>query len=632
MDHHRFNQMVTRLERESETAPGLYRAKVAALALLGFGILALLLGAVGFGLALIAGVALAIAFSGGAALLLLLKLGKVLLVLAVPLWYLVRAAVRALFIRLPAPQGREVNRAEAPALFNALDEMRRTMKGPRFHHVLIVDEVNAAVVQRPAFGLIGWPRNYLLLGLPLLECLPPPEALAVVAHEYGHLAGSHGHFSAFIYRLRHTWGTVQAYADHIQGWLGRLVSPLVRWYAPYFNAYTFVLARADEYQADAASAQLVGAVNAANALKRVNVVGPQHQRFLDQTFEQINHQASPPQDLMHRWAAQATQAPPSADAQRWINDALDREGHFTDSHPTLRARLTALPGAAHTLHEPPPPVAGESAAQAWLGPLVDRMRTELQTRWAEQVAAPWANRHAEVQQQRQHLAELRTLATPTPDQQLEAIRLTLRLEPDTDVRDTLASFNAAHHNHPLGLYLEGTARLDKADPAGLALLDLAMALDPEATKPACERAFAFLREHENTPLADTYAERWRLRDALETERARQLQTIDPKHTLASHGLDADTLATVKSHLTGPALKYIAAVYLARRIIPADPSAVQLVMGVQLSWWGRRRGKQQAVVDRLAGMAWPVPMVFLTVDGRYAGMKKRFRSLPDGRLV
>jgi hypothetical protein len=51
--------------------------------------------------------------------------------------------------------------------------MRRQMKGPRFHRVLVVDEVNAAVVQRPAFGLVGWPRNHLLLGLPLLEALSP---------------------------------------------------------------------------------------------------------------------------------------------------------------------------------------------------------------------------------------------------------------------------------------------------------------------------------------------------------------------------------------------------------------------------------------------------------------------------
>ena len=86
--------------------------------------------------------------------------------------------------------------------------------------MLVVDEVNAAVVQRPAFGLVGGPRNYLLLGLPLMEAMPPAEALAVVAHEYGHVAGSHGQFSAFIYRLRHTWGTIQAFTDQIgAGWV-----------------------------------------------------------------------------------------------------------------------------------------------------------------------------------------------------------------------------------------------------------------------------------------------------------------------------------------------------------------------------------------------------------------------------
>jgi len=314
MDVDRFKKLVARLEEESAADPRLYRLKVAALTLLGFGILALLIGAVGFGLVLILGLCVAVAASGGGALLLLLKFGKLVFLLVIPLWFLVKSAVKALFIRLPAPQGREITRLEAPALFAALDRMRHQMNGPRFHHVLVVDDVNAAVVQRPAFGLVGWPRNYLLLGLPLLEAMPPEEALAVVAHEYGHLAGSHGHFSAFIYRLRHTWATVQDYTDHIQGWLGRLVAPLVRWYAPYFNAYTFVLARADEYHADAASAELVGTAHAAHALKRVNLVAPLHQRFMQKTFDRIDHEAQPPQDLMHRWAAQATQA--TADAER----------------------------------------------------------------------------------------------------------------------------------------------------------------------------------------------------------------------------------------------------------------------------------------------------------------------------
>ena len=285
------------------------RLKVAALALLGLLILALLLGGMGLGLLLLLGVGAAVAFSGGAALILLLKLGKLLALLLIPFWYLLKSSVQALFVRLPKPRGQEVTRAQAPALFAAIDAMRSRMKGPPVHHVLVVDEVNAAIVQRPLLGLVGWPRNYLLLGLPLLESLPPEEALAVVAHEYGHLAGSHASFGAYIYRLRNTWATIQAHAEHLQGWLGRALLPLVRWFSPYFNAYTFVLARANEYEADAASAELVGANAAARALKRVNLVGPRYEAFMGQTFERIREDAAPPADISQRWAQHAVLPP-----------------------------------------------------------------------------------------------------------------------------------------------------------------------------------------------------------------------------------------------------------------------------------------------------------------------------------
>lgn len=632
MDDARFKQMVARLEEESRAAPGAYRAKVVALMLLGFGILALLVGVAGLGLFLLVGFAIAVALSGGAALLLLLKLGKLLIFLAIPLWYLVKGSAQAMFVRLPAPQGREISRAQAPALFAAIDDMRRRMKGPRFHHVLIVDEVNAAVVQRPAFGLVGWPRNYLLLGLPLLESMAPAEALAVVAHEYGHLAGSHGHFSAFIYRLRHTWGTVQAYTDHIQGWLGRLVAPLVRWYAPYFNAYTFVLARANEYAADAASAELVGAGNAAHALKRVNLVAPRHQRFLDQTYERIANEPEPPGDLLHRWGEQAIEAPAETDAQRWLGDALDREGHVTNSHPTLRARLAALPDANEPLDLPPPVIEGHSAARAWLGGMLDTVRAEFQSQWAEQVARPWAERHAQVQEDRRRLAELRALESRDADQELEMLRLIMRLEPESDAREPLAAFNAAHADHALALFLEGSVRLDKGERSGLDLLERAMSLDAEATKAACERAYAFLIEQKDTVAAEAYAERWRRRDELETRRAQQLQNLDPSHALASHGLPADQVAAIRERLAGDTLKFVGEVYLARRVIPADESVVQYVMGVRLSWWGRRRGKQLDVVNRLAAMAWPLTITFVTLDGKYAAMRKKCRALPDAQLI
>src|SRR5205085_9580781 len=140
-------------ERESRAAPTAYQLKVAALALLGFAILALVVGFAGLGLLLLAGIAVATVLTGGKALILLFKLGKLLLLLAIPLWMLVKSSLSALFTRLPPPQGIALKRAQAPALYTAIDGMRRRMKGPRFHHVLVTDDLNAAVVQRPLLGL-----------------------------------------------------------------------------------------------------------------------------------------------------------------------------------------------------------------------------------------------------------------------------------------------------------------------------------------------------------------------------------------------------------------------------------------------------------------------------------------------
>ena len=122
---------------------------------------------------------------------------------------------------------------------------------------------------------------------------------------------------------------------------------MIRWYAPYFNAYTFVLARANEYEADAASAELVGAQHAAHALMRADIVDARHRRFMEQACDRIAHDATPP-DVMQGWADEARRAPVDVDARGWLREALDHGGHFLDTHPTLRARLTALQGVAKT--------------------------------------------------------------------------------------------------------------------------------------------------------------------------------------------------------------------------------------------------------------------------------------------
>src|SRR5947208_2584067 len=83
----------------------------------------------------------------------------------------------------------------------------------------------------------------LLLGLPLMKSLTPAQFEAVLAHEFGHLAGGHGRVSNWIYRLRLSWARLLSALEGRKAgsWL---FLPFFNWYAPYFSAYSFPLARA----------------------------------------------------------------------------------------------------------------------------------------------------------------------------------------------------------------------------------------------------------------------------------------------------------------------------------------------------------------------------------------------------
>jgi Zn-dependent protease with chaperone function len=627
MDTPTFERMVARLEAESAQRPGAYQAKVALLALLGFGLLALIIGLSGAGLLLIVAAAIAMLATGGGALILLLKFGKLLLLLAVPLWFLMKSSVQALFVRLPAPQGRELERGEAPGLFDAMDDMRRRLKGPRFHHVLITDDLNAAVVQRPAFGLFGWPRNYLLLGLPLLEALTPEEALAVVAHEYGHLAGSHGRFGAFIYRLRLSWGTIQAITDQWPGWMGRRVQRAVGWYVPYFNAYTFVLARANEYQADRASAELVGADVAAHALKRVNLTGPRHERFLDDIAGGVREQPEPPADLTQRWAALASDAPPAEQARDWLDRALQRLPMPQDTHPSLCDRLQALRSEVADL---PPLALARSAAQAWLGQGLDRLRHELASEWLASVQPRWRERHAEVQTLREELAALLALATPDREQSRRSVLLRRQLDPAFDAIGALAAFNAAHADDAVGLFHEGAARLEAGDADGLALLDRAMALDAECTGPACQLAFGFLSQRGDARAKD-YVDRFQRRDEMERLRHHQANEFSVKHQLrAPDELPAEVVAQCRAVLAANR-RHIGEAYLARRVLPADPTLATYVIAVRLDAASRFLGRGQKVIQSLIHLDWPMPCFFIVLEKECKPLRKRLQALHGARL-
>ncbi|MGH2948011.1 MAG: M48 family metallopeptidase [Solirubrobacteraceae bacterium] len=181
--------------------------------------------------------------------------------------------LRSLWFRLPEPEGVAISREQAPALWDVVDETRKRLDAPRIHRLLLDDELNAGVVQLPRFGVMGPSRNFLLVGLPLLQAISAEQFKAVLAHEFGHLSGNHSRFAGWIYRLRRTYANLLHALKERRSrgiWLFRR---FFEWYSPYFAAYSFALARQDEYVADRAAAEATSPTAAAGALVRVDLTG-----------------------------------------------------------------------------------------------------------------------------------------------------------------------------------------------------------------------------------------------------------------------------------------------------------------------------------------------------------------------
>jgi hypothetical protein len=55
------------------------------------------------------------------------------------------------------------------------------LKSLKIHEVILDRSLNAAVLQHPRLGVLGWHKNYLFLGYQLMLALSPEEMRSVLA-------------------------------------------------------------------------------------------------------------------------------------------------------------------------------------------------------------------------------------------------------------------------------------------------------------------------------------------------------------------------------------------------------------------------------------------------------------------
>lgn len=478
MDQSDFSVLIGRLEREADERPQLYAARVAVVAALGYLALALV-GAI-FLFACYQVVRAQILEGRPSGWMVMLGVGAVATLIAI---------VRALWVRLGAPTGRQITAEDAPQLFALIDDVASRIQGPALATVTITGEFHACIRQIPRWSVFGGYRHHLEIGVPLMAALSVEEFTAVLAHEMGHVCG-HDKFSAWVYRQRTTWAAVQRKFAEPAALFDRALAPFYGWYAPYFYACSFVLARNQEYAAD----RLAAHVTQPEAIGRALIKRELMSRFLTEVFwerffSHIEKSAEPP----YRPFSVVQRAFKVAEKQwarpDWLRDALARYAADDDTHPSLAERLAALEVAPAL-----PSFDENAAALSLLQPAAANLIQHCDDEWRAENLSQWRKRHDEIREARWKISEYEQYDANDlgPEDLWAKAQLFFTVNRYVDGVETLQALVARSGSHPQAHLQLGQLLLENQDERGLEHLAAAAQQDPALTRTAGVVGYSYL--------------------------------------------------------------------------------------------------------------------------------------------
>jgi Zn-dependent protease with chaperone function len=588
MTQKEFETLVKRLEPFAQRRPGLYALRVGMVAGLGYAFLLLAL------LVLLGLLAVLVLVARQAAYLAI----KV----AIPLLALMGAILRSLWVKIPEPEGVPLKPAEVPALFQTVGALGKTLRAPKLHSVLLTLEFNAGISHRPRLGVLGWPKRYLLLGLPLLQALTPEQFRAVLAHEFGHLSGNHGHFASWIYRTRQTWTHLLENLQSQKRWGTGLFVRFSKWYAPWFNAYSFVLARAHEYEADRAAAEVTSGREIAEALVAINLKNRLLQgSFWPGVWKAVTEQRDPPADVLSD-SSHALAGPFECGvALKWVREGLSTKTNYFDTHPCLADRLAALGYPLDSLRNLGEgetwgfsSAVGETAAQRFLGAALPRLTSTLNRDWQKAVTPRWRDTYDEFRQARQRLQNLEERAASQPlatDEAGVRALLTLKVKGTEAAYPLLLEYLAERPNSVAANHFLGEILLERGEAAGVTHLEKAAALDPSLGFQIFCRLSDFFFSRNEMPQAQEYRQRAGKHQELLQRAQKEREKVTVRDRFEAHQVPQEFLPPLCEMLGW--FGQVERAYLVRKAVAYFPDHPWFVLGVvRRRRWLERNAKRE----------------------------------------
>lgn len=600
MKREKFESISAKAEQLYQHNPKLYRTLLASMAIFGYAYILLILMIFLFLFVLLLILMLTGKTSGGGI--------RVLIVCGILVWLI----VHALWVKFTPPHGLGITAREAPWLFKVIEEVCGRLNSPRVAEVILDGTFNAGVSQLPRLGIFGWHKNYLTIGLPLLYSLSPEQFKAVLAHEFGHLSGSHGKFSIWIYRVTQIWQQVIGNFSGSRNLAVYLFLPFYKWFAPRFLAFAYVQNRQHEFEADQRAAQLIGKEHAVNALVRTRFYGELFEdRFWPGIYKLADSQASIPAPY-EKLGPFVQSFDDYIAADFMLRRAFQQKHEGADSHPVLAERIAAIENSScipldrieqfvrMCLAKEP------SAAEICFNGQRENLTAGIDALWQKMLEADWAQRHVYMQQRRSELTALENKIHNSPLSADESIQLAQLTESIHGPEKALPLYQQLAQSHPDNmqmLFSVGRLLLEKKDPAGQPMIERVMEKAPTSRQAGCELLAKFHYDLGDLEAAKQW--RFKMEDeydasaAVEQERA----NITAYDKFLPHGLDTEEVKKICDSLAAIEMPFRAC--LAKKAVKLSPDEPCYVLVAHriMSWWqwsesGSAQKKNHQLLEQL----------------------------------
>jgi Zn-dependent protease with chaperone function len=612
-----------KLEDEARRRPGVHRARLTGLVVLGYLYPLAVLGVSFVGLVgMVALAPLVIEnISGTVFVVYLVGLGGSLL--------LVYVVGKAFLAALPEVEYQEVKNEEAPALHAIINDVARETGGVDAHRVYVDMSVNAGVWRRPRWGIFG-ARNYLLIGLPLLAGLTVEQLRAVLAHEFAHLRGRHTSFGGWMVRLEKTWQSLRLPIS--QGSKARQVvaGSFVRWYSRKLTFNSLPLRRVYEFEADALAAKLAGGDVMARTLAAVDWVGYRVGRgFWPAVIREAANHPIPPGDILARITRYLGIEPSTESRRRWREHERLARTPVTSDHPCLKDRLAAL---GSTLlqdggEQITEAVDGDRTALSLLGDSRERICAIANATWKAQAIARWRIENAGARQAIREAEDLEkkdggeaVAADDAGEREWKRTQPRARYAPPEEAIGVLREFLSRFPCHGPANCELGEMLLQLDDGEAVGFLEAAARNDSAYTSVCLRMLLAYYRDAGRDDEADPIRRRLEEHERDLTRAQAERTKVRRGDRFVPHGLGAEDLDKVRRALNR--FPQVRAAWMARKQVKLFADKPVYVLCVRRNAWVMEEGKRDKYLAAAIGSDIHLPCAVVVYRRTGRSVRKR----------